>query len=76
MENKNQTEKNPIAENLEAVGQIIVGEIEKIGAILTGDPITNAEGDFNITAGAAHRESNRVLQHIENEENLDESRER
>lgn len=52
-------EENSLVENLEATGQIILGEIEKIGGILTGDPVTNAEGEYNIGAGAAHQEVNR-----------------
>jgi hypothetical protein len=51
---KDEKESN-LKENLEAVGQIVLGEIEKIGGILTADPLTNAEGEYNIAAGAAHR---------------------
>ena len=54
-------------EKLEAVGQIILGEIEKIGGILTADPTTQAEGEYNISAGTLHSESNEALE--EREEN-------
>lgn len=59
-------EENTITENLSAVGQIVLGEIESIGGILTGDPVTRAEGDFNADAGFLHQKSNRVLTEIEN----------
>lgn len=47
-------EEHPVLEKLEAVGQAIVGEIEKIGGVLTGDPLTQAEGDFNLSEGLSH----------------------
>lgn len=68
-------------ENLESVGQMLIGGIETIGGILTGDPVTRAEGEFNVEAGSLHQESNRVLTAIEeieeteqtNSENPDQS---
>ena len=69
MENhEEKSEEGSLAENLAAVGQIVLGEIEKIGGILTGDPITNAEGEYNIGAGAAHQEVNRERLAAETEE--------
>ena len=53
--------ENTVAENLSAVGQMILGELESLGGILTADPITHAEGDFNVNVGAAHQKSNRQL---------------
>ncbi len=61
-------EESSLGENLSAVGQMIVGEIEIVGGILTGDPITRAEGEFNTQVGSLHQESNKVLTAIENEE--------
>lgn len=55
-------EINHTTETVESVGQIILGEIEKIGGILTGDPITQAEGEYNIAAGTLHEESNESLE--------------
>ena len=64
-ENEEQQESS-LGENLAAVGQIIVGQIETIGGVLTGDPITRAEGDFNVEVGNLHQESNKNLTTIEN----------
>ncbi len=68
MEHEEKPEESTLAENLLAVGQIVLGEIEKIGGILTGDPITSAEGEYNIGAGAAHQEVNRERLAAEPEE--------
>ena len=61
-----ENEPNHAAENLESVGQLIIGGIETIGGILTGDPTTRAEGDFNQQVGSLRQESNKVLTAIEN----------
>ena len=63
-----EAETNHTAENLESVGQMIVGGIEQIGGILTGDPVTRAEGEFNVEVGSLHQESNKVLTAIEHNE--------
>ena len=62
------TEINHISENVESVGQMIIGGIEQIGGILTGDPITRAEGDFNVAVGSEHQKINKNLTAAENEE--------
>lgn len=62
-ENK-EPEENEVdhtAENLKSVGQMILGGIEQIGGILTGDPTTRAEGEFNAQAGSLRQESNKNL---------------
>ena len=66
-ENEEQTEDRT-KENLESVGQMIIGGIEQIGGILTGDPVTRAEGDFNVAVGSQHQEINKNLTAIENAE--------
>lgn len=33
------------------IGQMIIGELESIGGIITGDPTTHAEGEFNVAVG-------------------------
>ena len=50
-------EKHPIAENISGLGQKIIGGIEEIGGILTGDPVTAAEGEFNIEVGEVREEA-------------------
>ena len=69
-ENEDQEEGkiNHTTENLESVGQMIIGGLETVGGILTGDPITRAEGEFNTQVGSWHQESNKVLTAIEENE--------
>ena len=40
-----------LAGKVSAVVQKIIGEIEEIGGVLTADPITQAEGQYNVAAG-------------------------
>jgi hypothetical protein len=61
-------------ENVESVGQIILGEIEKIGGILTADPITQAEGDYNLGAGNLHQKANKNLTAIDEADEADEAK--
>ncbi len=72
-ENKiqNETEVDHTTENLESVGQMIIGGLEQIGGILTGDPITRAEGEFNAEVGALHQDANKHLTAID--EDVEES---
>ncbi|MBA3335416.1 MAG: hypothetical protein H0T08_07385 [Acidobacteria bacterium] len=65
-----ENEKSGLTENLSAVGQMIIGEIEAIGGILTGDPVTRAEGEFNVEVGSLHQETNKNLTAIEQNEEL------
>lgn len=57
-----------LGENLSAVGQMIIGEIEAVGGILTGDPLTRAEGEFNVEVGSLHQESNKILTAIDRQQ--------
>ncbi len=43
-------------ENIGATGQIILGEIEKIGGILTANTTAQEQGDYNIEAGRLRKE--------------------
>lgn len=63
-----ETETNHTAENLESVGQMIIGGIEQIGGILTGDPMTRAEGEFNAAIGSEHQVVNKNLTAIDETE--------
>ncbi len=61
-------EVNHTTENLESVGQMIIGGLEQIGGILTGDPTTRAEGEYNAGVGSLHQETNKNLTAIDDEE--------
>lgn len=63
-----ESETNHTTENLGSVGQMIIGGIETIGGILTGDPITRAEGEYNIETGSLHQEVNKNLTAIDESE--------
>ena len=70
-EEKKEEEKekvNHTVENLESVGQMIIGGIEMVGGIITADGITREEGDFNIEVGSEHQEVNKNLTAIDEAE--------
>lgn len=54
--NDQEIEKDGLAEHITGLGQKILGEIETIGGILTGDPITQAEGEYNVEVGDVRQE--------------------
>lgn len=41
---------------ISGIAQKIIGEVELIGGILTGDPNTAAEGEFNLEVGDLREE--------------------
>ena len=45
-----------LRDKVSGFGQKIIGEIESIGGILTGDPNTAAEGEFNVEVGTVRSE--------------------
>ncbi|MEJ7847965.1 MAG: hypothetical protein WKF92_07765 [Pyrinomonadaceae bacterium] len=63
------SEENELEDNIKGrisgFGQKIIGEIETVGGILTGDPLTQAEGEFNVKVGEVREDI---------EEDLEESR--
>lgn len=61
MKNTTDESNEAATENLLGVGQRILGNLESIGGVLTGDPATNAEGAFNANVGTIHQESSSVL---------------
>jgi len=63
-----ETTTNHATENLQSVGQMIIGGIETVGGILTGDPITRAEGEFNLNRGETRQEANKNLTAIDEAE--------
>jgi uncharacterized protein YjbJ (UPF0337 family) len=44
-------EKHGLKDQISALGQKIIGGVEEVGGALTGDPITQAEGQFNVEVG-------------------------
>jgi uncharacterized protein YjbJ (UPF0337 family) len=46
-----ETGKHGLADDISGLGQKIIGKIETIGGVLTGDPITQAEGEYNVEVG-------------------------
>ncbi len=65
-------ETNHTTENLESVGQMIIGGLEQVGGILTGDPVTRVEGEFNSEVGSLHQEANKNLTAIDDNEDNNE----
>lgn len=49
-------EKRGLADKISGLGQKIIGEIETIGGVLTADPITQAEGEYNVEVGDVREE--------------------
>jgi hypothetical protein len=45
-----------LVDKLGAIGQKLIGEVEMIGGILTADPNTTAEGEFNLEVGELRSE--------------------
>jgi uncharacterized protein YjbJ (UPF0337 family) len=56
MNEPDEKEEHPLADNISGLGQKIIGTIESIGGVLTGDPITQAEGEFNAEVGEVREE--------------------
>ena len=50
-EDENEPEKGELKRPLSGLAQKILGEIETVGGVLTGDPNTQAEGEFNVEVG-------------------------
>ena len=49
-------------ERISGAGQVILGEIETIGGVLTGDPLTQAEGEFNVEVGSVREQAEHNLE--------------
>lgn len=55
-------EETASEENLKGIGQEILGDLEIIGGMLTGDPGAITEGKFNAGVGEIHQESSEALE--------------
>ena len=51
-----------LKDRISGLGQKIIGEVERIGGILTGDPVTEAEGEFNVEVGELREETEEDLE--------------
>ena len=56
IEENNGEGRHGLKDRISGLGQKIIGEIEQVGGVLTGDPITNAEGEFNVEVGDLREE--------------------
>lgn len=56
MNEPEEKEDHGLADKISGLGQKIIGEIETIGGVLTGDPITQAEGEYNVEVGDVREE--------------------
>lgn len=56
IEEKSGEESHGLKDRITGLGQKIIGEIEQVGGVLTGDPLTNAEGEFNAEVGDLREE--------------------
>jgi uncharacterized protein YjbJ (UPF0337 family) len=52
---------------LSGFSQFIVGEMETIGGVLTGDPLTQAEGEFNVEVGTVREDIEEDLEDTEDD---------
>ena len=67
------TEKHGLADRISGLGQKIIGEIETIGGVLTADPITQAEGEYNVEVGEVREEIEEDLEESDAERKRRES---
>ena len=61
-------DEHKLRDKVSGFGQKIIGEIESIGGILTGDPNTAAEGEFNVEVGTVRSELEEASEENEEEE--------
>ena len=54
--------KHTLKSRITGLGQEIIGDLEIIGGVLTGDPITQAEGEFNVEVGTVREELEESLE--------------
>lgn len=61
-EQHNEGENHSLKDKITGLGQKIIGEIESIGGILTSDPNTAAEGEYNVEVGTVREELEESLE--------------
>jgi hypothetical protein len=66
MENgQEEEEKKGLGGKISGATQFIIGEIETIGGVLTADPITQAEGEYNVEVGTVREKIEADLEESE-----------
>lgn len=66
-----QEHKGGLKDRVTGLGQYIIGEIETIGGVLTGDPNTQAEGEFNVEVGTIRDELEETAEEQEDSNGTD-----
>lgn len=66
-ENPEKSEHHGLKDKISGLGQKIIGEVEIIGGILTADPNTAAEGEFNLEVGELREEVEEDLESEQSE---------
>jgi uncharacterized protein YjbJ (UPF0337 family) len=61
MMNNETDPEHGLLDTVKDLGQKIIGEIEEIGGALTGDPLTQAEGQFNVDVAKIREEAEDAL---------------
>ena len=69
MNEPEEKDEHGFTDKISGLGQKIIGEIETIGGVLTGDPITQAEGEFNVEVGDVREDLEEDLEHSERKDN-------
>jgi uncharacterized protein YjbJ (UPF0337 family) len=64
---KEETTEEATDGKLSGFSQFIVGELETIGGVLTGDPLTQAEGEFNVEVGTVREDIEEDLEGTEDD---------
>jgi uncharacterized protein YjbJ (UPF0337 family) len=68
MSEPEEKEGHGLSDKISGLGQKIIGEIETIGGVLTGDPVTQAEGEFNVEVGDVREDIEDDLNSTEDKE--------
>jgi uncharacterized protein YjbJ (UPF0337 family) len=68
MSEQDEKDSHGLADKISGLGQKIIGEIETIGGVLTGDPITQAEGEYNAEVGDVREDLEDDLERTEHDQ--------
>lgn len=55
-------EETPVRQKISGLGQELIGQVELIGGVLTADPVTQAEGEFNVEVGEIREEIEEMME--------------